>query len=319
MKKLSSLIAIAIIVAFQTANAAQPTSPLVITPTTTAPTIDGDAKDATWTGITAQPINVIYTGEAAGFDADGSGDLDATFKVTYDASKMYFLFTVNDDIITQDPAAHWLGDKVEIYFGLPGYLASDNAHSANTRQFDFTASFDPNVLHGQLSYTGSADPATDGVESAYTETATGYIIEVSLDRTIALANVPDMATIGFDICIADNDVVGGAGVRFRKSWFNDGAINELWNTMVGAGQLTLNGKTALKSVSVNLPYSLSNSTLSFNTVTNATINLFDIAGAQISASTNTNKLNVSNLKSGVYFAVVTGLAGEIIGKVRFVK
>lgn len=306
MKKLSSLIAIAIVVAFQSANAAQPTSPLVITPTTTAPTIDADGNDATWTNITAQPINVVYTGEAAGFDADGSGDLDATFKVTFDATKLYFLIKVNDDVITQDPAAHWVGDKVEIYFGLPGYLPTDNSHTANTRQFDFTASFDPNVLHGQLSYPGAADAATDGVESAYAETATGYIIEVSLDRRIALAAVPDMATIAFDICVPDNDVVGGAGVRFRKSWFNDGVINELWNNMTGAGQLTLNGSTALKNVTADVKYSISNNTLTLKDIENAEINLFNATGSRIQSIKNTNSLNISNLVSGVYFVTVNG-------------
>ena len=323
MKKLSSLIAIAIIAVAPALNAAQPTIPLLISPTTTAPTIDGSDADATWTSVTAQPINVMFKGETVGFDADGSGDLDATLKFTFDKDKLYFLIKVLDDVVTTDPAQHWVGDKVELYFGLAGYKPTDGAHSLYTRQFDFAASTDPNVLHGLLSYIGSGAAATDGIENAFAEIDGGYIIEVSLDRTIALNSVPDMAEIAFDLCIADNDVVGGAGVRYRKSWYNDGAVAELWNNMTGAGKVKLNGDTGFSAINnaiqSDFKYSLTKNALTLKTIENANITLFDVTGSQIQLAKNTNKIDISKLKSGVYFATVQNANNILIRKIKFVK
>ncbi|MEI7503973.1 MAG: sugar-binding protein [Paludibacter sp.] len=325
MKKFSSLIAIAIIAAAPALKAAQPTIPLLIAPTTTAPTIDGSDADATWAGITAQPVNVIFKGETAGFDADGSGDLDATLKVTFDKDKLYFLVKVLDDVVTTDPALHWVGDKVELYFGLAGYKPTDSAHGLYTRQFDFAASTDPNQLHGLLSYIGSGAAATDGIENAFAEIDGGYIIEVSLDRTIALNSVPDMAEIAFDLGISDNDVVGGAGVRYRKSWYNDGAVNELWANMTGAGKVKLNGNTGyvgsagINDVKADLDFGISNNTITLKSIENANITLFDIVGKKLSTFKNTNNLSIENLKSGVYFATVQNSNGIMLGKIRFVK
>jgi len=319
MKKITFLIAIAIIAAFQLADAAQPVSPLAITPTVKTPTIDGDGSDATWTSISWQPINVRFLGEEAGFDADGSGDCDATMKITYDYNNLYLLIKVDDDIVTQDAAAHWVGDKVEIYFGLAGYLITDNAHSLHTRQFDFAASTNPNVQHGQCSYAGYGVDATDGIEFGYTETATGYMMEVSLNRAIALESVPNNTTIAFDISIADNDILGGAGVRNRKSWFNSGTVNELWNDFTGAGKLTLNGNTALSPVKQSVAYCVENNLLKINTDENTQVTIVDISGKQVLKSENSNIVNISTLNNGVYFALVKKVNGEFVANIRFVK
>ena len=208
--------------------------------TTTAPAIDGDATDAVWTGADWNDIATIFKGEAAGFTS--AADFTGKFKVLDDGSKVYFLFDITDDVITQDPNAHWVGDKVEIYFGLPGYDPSAGANGTSARQFAIKAQIDPTIPSegGSNNWTGSNDITTDGVEYSFKETATGYIMEVSIDKMIALEDAPSNTILAFDVCVADNDETG-AGKRYRKSWFNDGAINELWSTMQGAGKIKLSG------------------------------------------------------------------------------
>lgn len=335
MKKFSFFLGLALFAMTQVANAAQPTSPLVAKPCTTAPafiatgTWDG-TPDAVWAGFTAQPINVIFKGEESGFgpDVNGQPDCDGTFKVTFDNSKIYFLFIVADDVVTQDPAAHWNGDKIEIYFGLPGYDQAPNVapfrpNGLHGRQFAIKAQNLPTIVgeNGSGNYPGGTALATNGVNYSYAETANGYALQVSIDRAIALEAVPNQSTIAFDVCIADNDEAQGApGKRYRKSWFNDGVINELWMNMAGAGQLKLDGAVAgINEVSQNVPYAIANNVLTLGTADNVNVNVFDVAGKPILTANNTKQLNIANLKTGVYITSVKTVQGAVVGNFRFVK
>ena len=260
-----------------------PSSPLLITPTAVAPafvpsgTWDGTV-DTMWGGIAAQPINVIFKGEAIGFGVNGSGDLDATFKATYDTHKLYFLFQVDDDVVCQASDYSWLGDKIEIYMGLPGYSPTGPALQTHGRLFAIKAQTAPTLIgedgtdnYGSLPYS----LATNGVQYSYSTTAKGYVLQVAIDRAIALESIPDNSTIAFDVVIADNDQGNGnPGVRYRKSWYNDGETNEPWNSMQYTGQLTLNGNSEAKTVNNNTAGGLLDvlkSASVLNTVTDLTI------------------------------------------------
>lgn len=311
----------------QFAFAAKP-SPLTTTVLTgAAPVMDGQDSDAAWATATAQPINLIFKGEESGFGADGFGDLDATFKVLESGSKLYFLFKVSDDNITQDPDGHWLGDKVEIYFGLPGYDKTKGAGAANARQFAIKAQDDVTVIgeNGSNNYAPASDKLeTNGVERGYSEydDFTGYTMEISIDRAIALESVP-AGTIAFDVCVADNDELAGeSGVRYRKSWYNQGEVNELWGSMDGAGSLNLNlatQTTSLNSVKEGISYSIVNNILSVNTSDKIQFEVYDVAGKKVLQATNTNTLNVEALKAGVYFTKVKSAQGAFISSIKFIK
>jgi hypothetical protein len=305
MRKFYLLIAGAFFAFLQVVNAQG--TPLLSTKASSAIVIDASGSDAVWTSAPWVNIAVTFTGEESGFT--DAADLTGKFKVADDASKVYFLFDITDDIITQDPAAHWVGDKVEMYFGLPGYVPTSNAHSDHTRQFAIKAQADPTIPgeNGSNNYPGSADLATDGVEYAYVENLSGYVLEVSIDKAIALEAVPGSTTIAFDVCIADNDEAGAAGIRYRKSWFNNGAINELWNSMIGAGQLTLSlDNTALNidRASSRSAY-ISNSTLKFKGYDNAVdVEIYSILGQKMLTAKKVSELNISDLQKGIYMVRV---------------
>ena len=245
MRKISFFVFLALFAMVQVVSA-QGGSPLSSTNATAAVTIDGSDADAAWAAATWNDISVVFKNEGVGFT--GVDDFTGKFKVADDANKVYFIFDITDDIITQDPDRHWAGDKVEIYFGLPGYDPAAGANGTSSRQIAIKAQVDPTIAteSGSGNWPGSNDITTDGVEYSYIETAAGYMLEVSIDKVIVLEEVPGKTPIAFDISVADNDEIGATAIRYRKSWFNDGEINELWSTMEGAGQLILQGgSTAL--------------------------------------------------------------------------
>jgi len=216
---------------------AQKPANLVVKPTTATFTMDGAADEAAWADVTAVPISKPYKGETV--DAGTS----ATFKMLYDADNIYVFVNVIDDIVTVDNAADWKGDKVELYFGLPGYTPGQDANATHGRQFFIVASQDwadgtkpEHWVYPAAEWPGGADKATDGVTVGYKETLTGYAFEYTINK-LALENV-DFSTVGtldFDFTLADNDVEGdNLGVRNRLVYYNSGDLqfaDENWSSL----------------------------------------------------------------------------------------
>lgn len=319
----------------QIAHAAQPTSPLAAQSIATVPTVkptgewDG-TPHAIWANVPWNNIATIFKGEETGFGDHGASlvdDFAGRFKVAHDANKVYFLFDITDELVIQDPAPaqHWVGDKVEIYFGLPGYDPALGAKTNHSRQFAIKAQIDPTAKgeEGSANYAPASDALeTNGVTYSYYEGAAGYMLQVSIDKAIALEAVPSNTAVGFDICVADNDEVG-TGVRYRKSWFNDGngplQNNELWASMAGAGKLILNATTGFNRVQQAVGYVVNNNILNVYTDSNVTISIYNITGKSVITSINTNKVNVANLNAGIYVATVTTQDGKMLGIFRFLK
>ena len=319
MKKLFTILGASALLS--TAFAAQPTSPLVVTPIATAITVDADEKD--WASVTTwNDIAVLFKDEAAGFTSPT--DLVGKFKVTFDASKIYFFFKITDDVVTQSPVQpgeHWIGDKVEIYFGLPGYDPIQGAAKPHARQFAIKAQFDPTPLGqcGSQNYAPASDKLdTDGVEYAYDETADGYVMEFAIDRVIALESVPNNTDFGFDIGINDNDEIGVAGKRYRKSWYNDGATNELWANMSGAGKMRLNGPSGLTTVKSDFGVRINNGKLMADVNEAINVQIIDVAGKLMLNESNVEFVSVENLKKGVYISNITTASGKK-ATFRFIK
>jgi len=325
MKKFSFYIVLVVLAIAQVANAAQPTSPVVVQAISTVPTVKPSAEwdgtpDAIWANVPWNDISVIFKAEASGFtDAD---DLTGRFKVAHDADNVYFLFDITDELIVQDPAQHWVGDKVEIYFGLAGYDKALGANKNHARQFAIKAQMDPTPIgqEGSANYAPLSDALeTNGVTYSYAESAVGYMLQVTINKAIALENVPNGTAVAFDVCVADNDEGAGPGIRYRKSWFNDGEIKELWAEMSGAGQLIFSAPSGLKDVSQTVEYSLKNNVLNVNTHSNVNITIFDMTGKSVLASSNSNKVNVASLNAGIYVATLKSVDGNLLGNFRFFK
>jgi hypothetical protein len=292
-------------------HAQQPSPITANTFTGAAPVIDADETDNAWKNATAHPINVIFKDEASGFGPNGSGDLDAWFKMLEDGNKIYLLVVADDDIVCQSTNSqeYWIGDCIEIYIGLPGYNPelggkAEHAHKHRVRAIDETL------------------PVTNGIESSCFITDKGYIMEVAIDRTAALESVP-AGQIAFDIMMADNDEgFVFKGVRYRKSWFNDGAIAELNAKMVGAGKVTLNlntGASGVKQVSDEVSYKICDDKLQLLSVQTANISIYNAEGKLQFTQANGNQADLSKLPAGIYFAKITSPDINSTGSIKFVK
>ena len=95
-----------------------------------APTIDGQAKEAVWNKAEWVPMDKHMIGEAPGKD-----DFQGRFKVVWDASKLYILTEIVDDVLFDqhsDPLYfYWDDDCLEIFV--------DEDKSGGTHQFDYNA------------------------------------------------------------------------------------------------------------------------------------------------------------------------------------
>jgi hypothetical protein len=287
---------------------------LIVKKAGSALTIDGKADEATWAAVAPVAINKPYTGETV--DATTS----ANFKMLYDTDNIYVFVDVTDNIVTVDNIADWKGDKVEIYFGLPGYTPGQAANAPHGRQLFGVASQDwadgttpAHWVYNDGSWPGSASRATDGVTFAYNETVAGYAFEFKINKS-ALENVDFAAldSLDFDFTLADNDIVGdGLGVRNRLVYYNTGNLafaNENWGAL-DLASLAFSPDFAvavptLNKVSNQSAY-VANGILKFKGYDNTVdLDIYSLLGQKMLSAKKVSELNVSSLNSGIYLVRV---------------
>jgi len=188
--------------------------------TATAPIIDGSI-DALWNNYPAFSINKVSIGAA---NITGPADLSANFKVARDASYLYILVNVTDDILRSGNTARWQNDEVELFIDM------GNTKSATYGANDFTYNFVYNVS----TVYENAHNATTGVVFAQGLPAGGYIMEIKIPWA-TLGGTPSAGSfIGFDIGVDDNDT----GVRDSKIDWSDITDNAWqWPSVLGTLQI----------------------------------------------------------------------------------
>ena len=184
--------------------------------TTTAPTIDGVA-DGLWSNYPANNIGHVIQGTVA-----NSTYLSSTWQATWDATNLYMLVTVKDDVLVntnQAQATIYNDDGIEIYLDM-GNLKPTSYTGTNLFEYVFRWN-DATVR--ELQHT-----ATTGVKFAQTSqgitagcttncAAIGYTMEVAIPwTTLGLTAAPAVGALeGFDVAVNDDDT----GTRNAKlSW-----------------------------------------------------------------------------------------------------
>ena len=290
------------------------TSLFMVKKTSSELVIDGMADETEWKAVTKTAIAKPYAGETV----EGAS---ATFQMLYDTENLYVFVDVKDDFVTLDTDADWKGDKIEIYFGLPGYVPGKGASDDHARQFIGNASQDwfdnpANLSHPNWYNTeywpGVKSRDTDGVTFAYNETVDGYAYEFKFNIS-ALENV-DFATVdslAFDFTLADNDVDGaGKGVRNRLVYYNSGDLqyaSENWSAMdlVGLGFDKTNS-VGITKTSTQFAY-IAQNVLRFKGYSSAVdVEVYSILGQKVRSAKNINELDVSSLRNGIYMVRVNG-------------
>lgn len=204
--------------------------------------IDGVIEDA-WDISPSHAIDKPFQSERP--------TVTAYWKAMYDDDNFYVVVNVMDD-------NHWPGwesggnnwdyDKPEVYWDINEILAdgvgAGKSYSGHYQLADgfLDGSYDTQITKAPDSY-GNFNP---GGTYAYSLVGEGYVYEMA----VPWANMPDNnmnptspesldnRAIGFDVTIIDQDE-GKTTTRGRMMWHNDGAVNENWNNMDGAGTIQL--------------------------------------------------------------------------------
>jgi hypothetical protein len=197
--------------------------------TSTPPVIDGSI-DALWTGYTAASLDKLAVGSFT-----GAADLSATYQINYDATNLYLLVDVTDNILVNIGGSHWNNDALEVFIDI-GNTKSSN-YEANDYAYNFVYN-DPTVYENQHN-------ATSGVTFAQSIKSGGYIMEISIPwSTLGTGTAPGYGSLlGFDIHVDDND--NGVARHAKKTWNDCADIS--WKDPAAFGTLQESGCTAYLS------------------------------------------------------------------------
>ncbi len=167
------------------------------------PVIDGQVDEA-WTGVQAYPIRTRIS------DTDPTGPADASgqFRVLYDATNLYALVDVNDELLYNDSGSSYLDDSVEFYVDGENTKAQPPL-SGNNRQYTF--GWTTTDIQG-------TNTDVTGVEHAQVNTPTGWRIEIKLPwQSLMGSSAPVGKLIGVD-CFYNDDDNGGDTRESQIAW-----------------------------------------------------------------------------------------------------
>jgi len=174
-----------------------------LTQTATAPVIDGTAE-ALW-GYTSQ-----YT-LAQGYNT--SPDLAANYKVMYDATNLYVLVNITDNVLVNNGGNIWDNDGIEVYID----YGNTKTTSYNANQFQYA------FAYNNATVTEYKHAATGGVTFTQGALAGGYLMEIKFPwGTLGGAAPTTGSYLGFDVKINDNDKA--TAPRDHQLAWNDGTF-----------------------------------------------------------------------------------------------
>jgi hypothetical protein len=299
--------------------------------------IDGVASEAVWkdSKVVAQPIDVVFEGESDGFV--GNNDLAATFKAFYSNDAIVFFVSVTDDIACT-AVSRWKGDKIEIYFGLPGYDEFDGACQALGRQFAVMGYDETLIGWGKdggsgaqcSQYPGADKYETSGVEFFSKETPNGYDVEIKITR-LALNDMELKGDVAYDISVNDvddPDLSDAEQKRYRKSWYNDGSVAENWTKLMGLGKLnfgayeipsTPSGTSSLLKNNISVYPNPTSDILSIKGIQAVNIRIYDVNGKEVLSADNVSSVNMKDFGRGIYYAEISTINGECLGVSKVVR
>lgn len=257
--------------------------------------IDG-VEDPQWTAQEDTLIKIIDG--AITNDADAS----ATYKLMWDATNLYILANVTDDIKINDSPNSWDDDGIEIF--IDGDNDKNSVYDADDRQYIIR--WNDNTVY-EYGFNVGTNPS--GVIFAQTNTPNGYVIEGSISW-VTLGITPSLLTlVGFDIQLNDDDL--GGGLDGRRSWnaLVSPSANASLMGVASLDSLPCNNTTNSSVVNLNKLKIYPNPTTNDLTVTSGSIidkiEIYNLLGEIIKSIESINGLtktiDVSQLSKGTYF------------------
>ncbi|MGN6645544.1 MAG: sugar-binding protein, partial [Cytophaga sp.] len=191
--------------------------------TGSAPTIDGTVEGL-WNNYGSSTIGKTISGTVS-----SSSDLSGNWKAMWDASNLYVLVQVTDDVKRNDGGTDvYNDDNVEIYIDMGN--TKGTTYGSNDQQYTFRWNDATSVyeINGH---------SVAGISRAITNTASGYIVEVSLPWSTMGGTASVNALEGFDVMINDDD---DGGARDGKlAWM--ATTDDTWSNPGLMGTIILKG------------------------------------------------------------------------------
>jgi fibronectin type 3 domain-containing protein len=184
------------------AVAAMPTAYTAVQVAAVTPVIDG-APDQAW--LSSQAFALANPGGTVSSAADLSG----TWRAQWDATHLYVLFEIADDTKKNDSADPWFDDSVEVYLDI-----------GNTK----TTTYGANHFHYAFGWNDTAvteanGKSTAGVVYAWTNSPTGYHVEIRIPWSTLGATPASGQLVGFDVQLNDDDDAAAARDGLLQ-WFD---------------------------------------------------------------------------------------------------
>jgi hypothetical protein len=299
------------------------------------PLIDGIIDDV-WDVNTFLEISHLLTPEAVSKE-----NFSGKFKIGWYNNALYFLFVVTDDIL----ALHkdypiWLGDNINLYLDL------GNEKNTSYDDNDYLCHFkwgnsDYYEIYNGVTGPIQIDNSNAGIEFAQICDTIDhtFIMEIAV-RNIAELNGPstlsDSTTIGLDAGIYDADDTGEFPQIFTThlSWIDTTGL--AWEDPSKLGTTGL-GTINLKSTQLSngmensaqvraakiYPTVVSNSVIIQTTLNeNLNVEVINLLGERVVSIVLTSenaRIDVSSLRSGLYFVNVYYSKGFLLGKQKIMK
>jgi hypothetical protein len=187
-------------------------------------TIDGSNADAVWSAATSYNMNNV------GGTVSSSADLSGSWKGAWDATNLYVLVDVTDDVKINESVNAWDDDAVEVF--VDGGNNKATTYDANDRQYVYG--------WGDAAVVEPGGRSTTGVTFAKVDpTGTTYRIETKIPWSTLGVTAAANNLIGIDVQ-ADDDDDNGARDGY-KTW-ND-TTGQGWTnpSVFGTGKLVAGG------------------------------------------------------------------------------
>ncbi len=282
------------------------TSTYKIYKTSNAPLIDG-AEDAQWQDAEVQTITA---GKTIVPTVSSAADLSGTIKLLWDNTNIYFYAAITDDTKQNDSENSYEDDAIEIYFDINNDKAT--TYGANDVQYSF--GWNDGTIVGSL----PSGRSVTGIVYSVVSTSAGYIVEGSIPWTTLQGTPEADQLVGLDFMINDDD--DGTGRDGKLSW--NAAEDQAWQNPSLFGTAKLMDEEIITSSigSYNSEVSVFpnpvHDVLQVNGLEGEfEYQLLDITGSVVFEGKSKGKIELNNLKGGLYFLSLPANATKGVMKI----
>jgi hypothetical protein len=305
--------------------------------------VDGEEESA-WSEANAALIKKIAHEKKLGDELDLSiypqseADLKTTYKAMWTTEGVYMFIDVKDDFVRyQNPDYQWENDGIEFYFAkavgegkiqiiIPAMVGTTNPASPEAKVFESGSAVGSDPAYKVFGFDAENWDETL-FNWAIKKTATGYAMEVYMDKDI-ITNGNSDTNFGLGKMFAGDINVDEADEKQNDNdpalYIREGSLALLGNSnqeyassnYYGTFKMVNDVTTAINTISssdFNVFYSSANKqiTIRSNSVVSAT--LYNIAGQAMTSKYMDGKMNVANLKSGIYIIYAKDANGNRVG------